>query len=104
MNEVVSVAVMRVLLFVLHVYAEIVRGCDGNGDSGVGAGEVVVMVSAGCVYPGATRGLGFVSTIDNVLEISVVRGSDRCGWSVRNVYVFGSGLGRICGSEWVGIG
>ena len=32
------------------------------------------MVSSGCEYMGGTRGSGFVSTADDVLEMSMVRG------------------------------
>ena len=37
------------------MYAERVRGCDGDENVGVAA------VSAGCEYIGGTRGSGFVS-------------------------------------------
>ena len=70
-EAVVHVTVMRVMLFVLHVcvliecegsmVTEILVWCPGGG---------VVVVSAGCEY---MCGSGFVSTADDVLEMSVVR-------------------------------
>ena len=54
------------------MYAE--SASDGDGNAGVGAGGGVVAVSAGCEYIGGTRGSGAVSTADDVLEMSVVRG------------------------------
>ena len=59
------------------MYAEIVRGSDGGGNAGVwgrgmcGWGE----------YMGGTRGSCFVSTADDVLEMSMVR-EERCRQSV----------------------
>ena len=50
------------------MYDERVRGCDGDDNVGV------VTVSAGFEYMGGTRVSGFVSTADDVLEMSVVRG------------------------------
>ena len=50
------------------------RGCDDDGNTGVGAVGDVVAVSAGCEYMGDTYGSGFVSTADDALEMSVVRG------------------------------
>ena len=48
----VSVTVIRVLLFVLHVCMP--RECEGDGNAGVGAGGGVVAVSAVCEYMGGT--------------------------------------------------
>ena len=53
------------------MYAERVRGCDGDGNAGVGAGGCVFAVNAGYKYMDGTR---FVSTAVDVLEMSVVRG------------------------------
>ena len=63
--------VMRVLLFVLHMC--MLRECEGDGNAGLGAGGGVVAVSVGCEYMGGTRGSGFVSTAEDVLEMNVVR-------------------------------
>ena len=51
-----AVTVMRVLLFVLHVF--MLRECDGAGNAVVGDCGGVVAVSAGCEYMVATRGSG----------------------------------------------
>ena len=51
---------MRVLLFVCMM-----RECDGDSNAGVGPGR------CGCEYMGGTRVL---STANDVLEMSVVRG------------------------------
>ena len=48
-------------------------------------GGGVVVVSAGCEYMGGTRGSGVVSSTDDMLEMSVVRG-------VRSV----GGVGELC--------
>ena len=44
---VVMMTVIRVLLFMLHVYT--LRECEGDGYAAVGNGEGVVVVSAGQV-------------------------------------------------------
>ena len=67
MSAVVSVTVVHVLLFVLHVCVL----CEGYGTAGVGSEGGVVPVSA-CV--GGTRGSGVLSSTCDVLEMSVVRG------------------------------
>ena len=54
------------------VYAERVRGCEVDGNAGVGDGGGVVVVSAGHV--GGTRDSGTVSIPADVLGTSVVRG------------------------------
>ena len=59
---------------VVCVYAKRVRGCDGDGNAGVGYGGGVVAKIAACEYMGGTRGSGFVSTADDMLEMSEVRG------------------------------
>ena len=64
--------VVRVVLVVLH--GCMLRNCDGDGNAGVGVGGGMVTVSAGCEYMDGTRGSGFVSTADDVLEMSVVSG------------------------------
>ena len=46
----------------------------GYGNAGVWAGGVVVAVSAWYEYMVGTRGPGVVSSTDDVLEMSVVRG------------------------------
>ena len=74
-DAVVTVTVMRVLLFVLHVC--MLRECDGARLTAMlvwGMDEVhrVVVVSAGHV--GGTRGSGNVSSAADVLWMSVVRG------------------------------
>ena len=56
------------------VHAERVRGCDSDDNDGVGAGGGLVALSVGCGYMGGTRGPGFVSTADDMLVMSVVRG------------------------------
>ena len=48
-----------------------VRGCEGDGNADVGSGGGVVAVSA-CM--GGARGSGVLSSKDDVLEVSVVRG------------------------------
>ena len=45
--------------------------CEGNGNAGVGSGGGVVAVS---VCMSGTRGSGVLSSIGDVLEMSVVRG------------------------------
>ena len=67
-----AVTVIRVLLSVLHV--SIVRECEGDGNSGVGAGRGVFAVSAGCEYMGGTPVLGIVSSVDDVIDMSVASG------------------------------
>ena len=62
---------MHVLLFVLHVYAARLLGCEGEGNAGVGSGGGVVVVSA---YMGGTRCSGVLASACDVLEMSVVRG------------------------------
>ena len=47
------------------------RGCEGDGNAGVGYGGGVVVVSA-CMC--GARGSGVLSSIGDVLEMSVVRG------------------------------
>ena len=66
-------------------------GCEGDGNAGVGAGGYVVAVSA---YMDGTRGSGGsggsvgLSSADEVLEMSVVRGvggvCDRIGLGFTN--------------------
>ena len=52
------------------MYADRARGCDGDGNAGVGPGEVWLRgVSVWVVYV-----VQVVSTTDDVLEMSVVRG------------------------------
>ena len=58
---------------VISEYAERVRECVGNGNVG-GVGGCVVAVSAGHEYMEDTRGPGIVSSADEVLKMSVVRG------------------------------
>ena len=53
-----------------------------------------------CEYMGDTRGSGFVSTADDVLEMSVVRGVRGVG-GVCEMCVFGSWRVRRCEDEWV---
>ena len=67
-------------------------GCEGDGNSCVGSGGGVVVLSA---YMGGTRGSGVLSSADDVLEMSVVGGvggmCDMCncfaraGWEVLRV-------------------
>ena len=45
--------------------------CEGHGNASMGDGRSVIAVSAGCQYMGDTRGSGFVSSADDVLEMSV---------------------------------
>ena len=49
------------------------RGCH-DGNTGVGVGGAVVCGEFRLEYMGGTRGSGFVSTANDVLEMSVVRG------------------------------
>ena len=56
--------VMHVLLFVLHVF--LLRGCEGDGNAGVGSWGCVVAVSA---YMG---GSGVLSSACDVLEMTEV--------------------------------
>ena len=54
------------------MFAARLLGCEGDdGNAGVGAGGVVVAVSA---YMGGTRGSGALASAGDVLEMSVVRG------------------------------
>ena len=53
------------------MFAASLLGCEGDGNSGVGSGGGVVMVSA---YMGGTRGLGVLASACDVLEMSVMRG------------------------------
>ena len=71
-GAVLSVTVMRVLLFVLDV--SMLRKCDGDGNANSGAGKGVVAVSAGHEYVGGTCGSVIVSSAAHVLGMSVVRG------------------------------
>ena len=70
-------------------------GCEGDGNVGVGSGGGVVALSA---YMGGTRGSGVMSSADDLLEMSVVRGvggmCDTCMCLARG------GVGGV-GSEWV---
>ena len=51
------------------VYSGWMRRCDVDGHTNVGAGRGV-----GCEYMGGTRGSGFVSTDEDVLQMSAVGG------------------------------
>ena len=53
------------------MYAERVRGYDGDVNAGVRAGGCGVAVSGEGEHMGGTRGSGFGSTADNVIEMSV---------------------------------
>ena len=72
-----------------------VRGCEGDGNAGVGSGGGVVAVSA-CMS--GTRGSGILSSTGDVLEMSVVRNvggvCDMCMCLAR------SGVGGEVG-EWM---
>ena len=65
-----TVVTVMLALFVLHVCMLRVRGCEDDGNSGMGTG--------GCcecgMYMEGTRGLGFASTADDVLDMSEVHG------------------------------
>ena len=50
------------------------RECKGDGNAGVGAEKGVVAVIAEGECMGGTRGSGVVSSAEDVLEVSVVRG------------------------------
>ena len=93
----VAVTVMHVM-FVLHVC--MLKGCDGDGNAGAGAGRCVVAVSVWCEYIGGTRGSRFMSTANDVLEMIVVRVVRGVG-GVCEMCMHGSGRGRRCGGEWV---
>ena len=88
-DAVVTVTVMRVLLFVLHVC--MLRECKGAMVWGPGR---YGFCEWGCEYIDWTRDSGFVSTADDVLEISVVRG-------LGGVCVWIGAWGRRCGGNWV---
>ena len=49
----------------------VLRECEGDSNSGVGSGRVVVAVNA---YMGGTRGSGVLYSAGDVLEMSVVSG------------------------------
>ena len=71
---------MHVLLFVLHVC--MLRECEG---ARVTVMLVWVLGRCGCgECMGGTRGTCVVSSADDVLEMSVVRGvtGERCRWSL----------------------
>ena len=61
---------MHVLLFVLHVC--MLRECEDDGNASVSKEGGVVMVNAWHV--GGTRDSGILSSADDVLGMSVVRG------------------------------
>ena len=71
------------------VCAARMSGCEGDDNARVGSGGGVVAVSA---YMGGTWGSGVLSSIGDVLEMSMVRGVDvvcdmcmrlaRAGWEV----------------------
>ena len=70
-DAVVAVTVVYVLLL-LHVCMLI--ECEGDGNVGVADVEGVVALSAACECVGGTRGSRFVSSADDVQEMSVVSG------------------------------
>ena len=79
-GAVVTVTVMHVLLFVLHVsIAARMEECEGDGNAGMVSGGGVVAVSA-CM--GGTRGSCVLSNTGDVQEMSVVKGvggvCDKC--------------------------
>ena len=92
----VAITVMRVLLFLFHVF--VLREYEGVGDAGV-----VLAVSAGCEFMSDTRGSGVESTANDVLEMSmlsgvrVVGGVCVCVWVVV-VWVVLGGVGGWPGS------
>ena len=59
-SAVVSVTVIRVLLFVWDV--SVLRECKSDGNAGVRAVGCVVTLSVGCDYMGSTCGSGIVSS------------------------------------------
>ena len=63
-------------------------GCGCCGDCDACIVVFVACVYAARLYMGGTRGSGVLSGAGDVLE--------RCRWSVRHVYVFGSGWGVRC--------
>ena len=68
-DEVVAVTVLRVMLFMLHVY--LLRECDGARLTEM---LVWVMDEVSAGHVGGTRGSGIVSSAADVLWMSVVRG------------------------------
>ena len=53
------------------MFAARLLGCESEGNTGVGSGGGVVVVSA---YMGGIRGSGVLASAGDVLEMSVVRG------------------------------
>ena len=77
------------------VYAVSMLGCEGDGTAGVGSVGGVVAVS---VYMGGICGLGVLSCVGDMLEMSVVRGV--CGFCGMCMCLTRGGVGGV-GGEWV---
>ena len=87
-------------------YAGRVRECENDDYADAGDEECMVAVSAGHEYTGFSRDSGSVSSVYDVLEMSLVMGSEElvecvrciCGWlggwwEVRGEWMRGLGLG-----------
>ena len=74
-------------------------GCEGDGDAGVGSGAGVGAVSA---YMGGIRGSCVLSSIYDVLEMSVVR--DVGGVCDMCMYLARGGVGAVGGECVTGLG
>ena len=66
-GAVLSVTVMRLLLFVFDV--SMLKGCDGDDNAAVGDGGGFVAVSVGYEYVGGTRDSGSVTIAADVLKV-----------------------------------
>ena len=88
-----AVTEMRVLLFVWDV--SMLRECDCNGNYGV------VAVNAGCDCMGGTRGSGSVSSADDVLDMSVLRGMRGVGGVCEMCMCLARGGVGGYGGEWL---
>ena len=79
------------------MYAEIVCGCEGDGNAGVGDGGVVVSER----HLGGTRGSGIVSSAADVLWMSVVCGMRGVGGVCEMCMCLALGGVGGEGGEWV---
>ena len=66
-----AVTVRCVLLFKFSWEVSLLREYEGDGNAGVKTVGGVVAVNVGCEYMGGTYCSGYVSSADDVLEMSV---------------------------------